>query len=132
MIIHAKDNVEIRSDGHKYARTDIPCGTKIIKYGMPIGSATGNIACGEHVHTHNCKTDLEGILEYTYEPDFTVPEIACNRSFMGYQRPDGQVGIRNDIWATEKCGLPSSNTFSTRVASYTLPVLGDINPWTQT
>ena len=98
MIIHAKDNVEIRSDGHKYARIDIPCGAKVIKYGMPIGSATGNIACGEHVHTHNCKTDLEGILEYTYTPDFTIPEIVCNRSFMGYQRPDGQVGIRNDIW----------------------------------
>lgn len=98
MIIHAKDNVEIHSDGHKYARCNIPCGSKVIKYGMPIGSAICDIACGEHVHTHNCKTDLSGILQYTYTPDFTVPEIDCSRTFMGYKRPDGQVGIRNDIW----------------------------------
>ena len=98
MIIHEKDNVEIRNDGHKYARCSIPCGGKIIKYGMPIGSAVSNIDCGEHVHTHNCKTGLDGILEYTYTPDFTVPEIACTRTFKGFHRADGQVGIRNDIW----------------------------------
>ena len=77
MIIHEKDNVEIRSDGHKYARCNISCGEKVIKYGMPIGSAVSNISCGEHVHTHNCKTDLSGILEYTYTPDFS--EIIISR-----------------------------------------------------
>jgi len=98
MIIHEKDNVEIRANGHKYARTAIPCGSKVIKYGMPIGTAVCDIAPGEHVHTHNCKTDLAGILEYTYTPDFTVPAINCDRTFMGYMRSDGQIGIRNDIW----------------------------------
>ena len=98
MIIHEKDNVEIRSDGHKYARCGIACGEKIFKYGMPIGSAVSDIACGEHVHTHNCKTDLSGILEYSYQPDLEVVEINCNRTFKGYRRTDGQVGIRNGIW----------------------------------
>ncbi len=98
MIIHEKDNVEIHADGHKYARCNIACGENIVKYGMPIGSALENIACGDHVHTHNCKTNLSGILEYSYTPDFTVPEISCSCTFMGYRRADGRVGIRNDIW----------------------------------
>ena len=98
MIIHPSDNVEIHSDGHKYARCGIACGSQIVKYGMPIGSAVCDIAAGEHVHTHNCKTNLSGVLEYTYAPDFTEPGIECTRTFKGFLRSDGQVGIRNDIW----------------------------------
>jgi len=43
--------------GHKVAACDIPAGAKIIKYGVPIGSATVGIAAGEHVHLHNLKSD---------------------------------------------------------------------------
>ncbi len=43
--------------GHKVAARSIASGEKIIKYGAPIGSATQAIAAGEHVHTHNVKSD---------------------------------------------------------------------------
>jgi len=43
--------------GHKVAARAIAAGEKIIKYGAPIGSATRAIASGEHVHTHNVKSD---------------------------------------------------------------------------
>jgi altronate dehydratase len=43
--------------GHKVALQPIPRGTKIIKYNAPIGSATRDIAAGEHVHTQNMKSD---------------------------------------------------------------------------
>ncbi len=43
--------------GHKVAARDIAAGEKIVKYGAPIGSATRDIASGEHVHTHNVKSD---------------------------------------------------------------------------
>lgn len=43
--------------GHKIALHAIPRGTKIIKYNAPIGSATRDITAGEHVHTHNMKSD---------------------------------------------------------------------------
>ncbi len=43
--------------GHKLARRDIATGDKILKYGVPIGSATRPIACGEHVHVSNIKSD---------------------------------------------------------------------------
>ncbi len=52
------------SRGHKVARREIAVGDKIYKYGAPIGSATAGIAPGEHVHTHNIKSD--------YTPTYTL------------------------------------------------------------
>jgi (2R)-sulfolactate sulfo-lyase subunit alpha len=43
--------------GHKIAARAIAAGEKICKYGVPIGSAVCAIAQGEHVHTHNIKSD---------------------------------------------------------------------------
>jgi len=43
--------------GHKVAAGPIAVGEKVLKYGVPIGSATQPIARGEHVHTHNLKSD---------------------------------------------------------------------------
>lgn len=43
--------------GHKVARRDIDAGDKVIRYGVPIGSTTSAIRIGEHVHTHNLKSD---------------------------------------------------------------------------
>ncbi|MBR1965063.1 MAG: altronate dehydratase [Lentisphaeria bacterium] len=90
--------------GHKIALKNIAKGENIIKYGMPIGYALDDIGAGEHVHTHNVKTNLSGQLEYQYTPDFTLPEIKCDRTFLGYRRPDGQAGIRNDIWIVPTVG----------------------------
>lgn len=43
--------------GHKVARVDISPFAKIIKYGAPIGSSIAAIPFGEHVHSHNMKSD---------------------------------------------------------------------------
>jgi len=43
--------------GHKVAARPIRQGEKILKYNAPIGSATCDIALGEHVHLHNMKSD---------------------------------------------------------------------------
>jgi hypothetical protein len=51
--------------GHKVAARAIAAREKILKYGAPIGSATQAIAAGEHVHTHNIKSDF--IPTYLYE-----------------------------------------------------------------
>ena len=98
MIIHPSDNVEVRADGHKYALCDLACGENVVKYGMPIGHALSKVKAGEHVHTHNTVTNLSGVLDYTYQPDFKELVINCDHTFTGYRRPDGQVGIRNDLW----------------------------------
>lgn len=104
MIIHPADNVEIRDDGHKYALKDIAAGENIIKYGMPIAHAVCDIPAGSHVHTHNAKTNLEGLLEYSYDPEFAPPPPERAGTFQGYLRPDGQAGIRNDLWVIPTVG----------------------------
>lgn len=43
--------------GHKIALRSIAAGEKILKYGVPIGSATQAIGKGEHVHLHNMQSD---------------------------------------------------------------------------
>ena len=42
--------------GHNAALTDIRSGDRIVKNGVPIGEATGDIARGEMVHFHNCRS----------------------------------------------------------------------------
>ena len=106
MLINKLDNVDINlDDGHKYALRDIKCGEDIIKYGNPIGHATCDIKAGEHVHTHNVKTNLSGNLEYSYDPKFyDTPACPTDRTFMGYVRENGDVGIRNEIWIVNTVG----------------------------
>ncbi len=94
--------------GHKVSLCDIAKGENIIKYASPIGHAKENISSGEHVHSHNVKSNLEGILEYTYNP-VNAPELkADERTFMGYRRENGKVGIRNEIWVIPTVGCVNS------------------------
>lgn len=106
MIIHKLDNVEVNlENGHKYALCDIKKNDNIIKYGNPIGHATENIKKGEHIHSHNLKTNLCSNLKYTYSPEY-IPnvKIDSNETFMGYIRENGDIGIRNDIWIINTVG----------------------------
>lgn len=96
--------IEGNPQGHKIAVRDIKCGENIIKYGYPIGHATTDIKKGEHIHTHNCKTNLEKKIKYTYKPHiFDLPNVK-KRSFFGYVRKNGCVGIRNEIWIISTVG----------------------------
>ena len=90
--------------GHKMALRSLLPGDLIIKYGLSIGHATGPIAAGSWVHTHNVATNLTGEAEYTYRPDFRFPEPVAPELFSGYRRPDGKVGIRNEIWIIPTVG----------------------------
>jgi len=105
MLINKLDNVEVNLEtGHKWAVRDIRQGEDIIKYGYPIGHATCDIKQGEHVHTHNLKTNLGDNIEYTFEPEYYEQPVAEERFFYGYEREDGSVGIRNDVWIVNTVG----------------------------
>ena len=106
--INERDNVSVQLEGelsgHKVALRDINKGENIIKYGYPIGYAICDIKQGEHIHTHNIKTNLSGVLKYEYKPQkYEIPKTA-QRTFMGYRRKDGKVGIRNEIWIINTVG----------------------------
>ena len=103
--IHPKDSVQVNpATGHKYAIKPIAKGEKVIKYGYPIGEAQCDINEGEQVHSHNLKTALTNHLDYVYEPDLVFPKVNCQDTFWGYEREDGNVGIRNDVWILPTVG----------------------------
>lgn len=89
------------AQGHKIALCDLSQGQHVIKYGFPIGHVTQDVNAGQWLHTHNIKTNLGDLLEYTYTPVAPVKQAnhgqGC-RSFQGYRRQDGRVGVRNEIW----------------------------------
>lgn len=94
--------------GHKFALRTIASGENVIKYGFPIGHAKENIISGSHVHSHNVKSNLGDLLEYTYEPNVQDIPSRPSKSFMGYRRKDGKVGIRNEVWIVPTVGCVNS------------------------
>lgn len=90
--------------GHKIAFQDLAEGENIIKYGFAIGHATKPIKAGDYIHTQNIKTNLKGLLDYTYEPALSSHNVSKNAEFMGYVRKNGEVGIRNEIWIVNTVG----------------------------
>ncbi len=91
--------------GHKVLLTDKKEGEDIIKYGYPIGHAIKDLKAGEWVNENNLKTNLAGTLEYTYNPvDEKLNIPVENRTFKGYVRKNGDVGVRNEIWIVPTVG----------------------------
>lgn len=91
--------------GHKILIKDTAQGEDIIKYGYPIGHAKEDLKAGDWVNEENLKTNLEGKLKYTYHPVNQSLDIKKeNRTFKGYIRKNGEVGIRNEIWVVPTVG----------------------------
>ena len=109
--------------GHKMAVCDIPAGGEVLKYGYRIGNAKEEIPAGAWIHTHNVGTALGDLLEYSYEPVAAVQDAgqttpksngAQDVIFMGFNRPDGKVGVRNEIWVIPTVGCV--NNVATAIA----------------
>ncbi|MGH9345096.1 MAG: UxaA family hydrolase [Terriglobia bacterium] len=47
--------------GHKVALRPIGAGEAIVKYGFPVGEAIRQIAEGEWVHLHNCRSGSDAL-----------------------------------------------------------------------
>lgn len=91
--------------GHKVLIEDKAEGEDIIKYGYPIGHARQALNAGDWVNENNLKTNLAGTLEYTYNPvDETLNIKDEKRTFKGYVRANGEVGVRNEIWIVPTVG----------------------------
>ena len=91
--------------GHKIALTEIKKSENVIKYGYPIGNAIMDIKKGAWVHTHNIQTNLSEKLEYTYSPKFhDINTINGPKSFRGFRRKNGEVGVRNELWIVPTVG----------------------------
>jgi altronate hydrolase len=97
--------VEAIARGHKVALREIAAGSPVIKYGFACARATEQIAPGQHVHSHNAVTALQPAAEFQYSPEIDPrAPPASPATFMGYPRPDGRVGTRNEIWIIPTVG----------------------------
>ncbi|WP_138754255.1 UxaA family hydrolase [Paenibacillus sinopodophylli] len=98
--------------GHKVLARAVAAGEHVLKFGYSIGVAKEAIKPGSWVHTHNMGTGLKGFLDYTYEQhaedeDKDEPKGAsldAGRTFQGFVRENGDVGIRNEIWIINTVG----------------------------
>jgi len=85
--------------GHKFALRDIAAGEKVFKYGAPIGVATQAVRRGAHVHTHNLKTGLGEVLDYTFSGGLAAPApTSAAPTIQAFERASGDIGVRNDLW----------------------------------
>lgn len=99
--------IVVRADipaGHKVAVSEIAEGEDVIKYGLPIGHATADVQPGDWMHVKNVKTNLSGTLKYSYKPSIRQPAALDERTFEGYVREGGEVGVRNEIWIIPTVG----------------------------
>ena len=91
--------------GHKVLITNVNRGDNIIKYGYPIGHLTEDKNAGAWINENNLSTNLAGLLEYNYLPTKDdVQRVDNQRTFKGYVRANGDVGIRNEIWIIPTVG----------------------------
>ncbi|HEY3389517.1 MAG TPA: altronate dehydratase family protein, partial [Prolixibacteraceae bacterium] len=91
--------------GHKIALIAIDEGANVIKYGEPIGHVICPIEKGSHLHSHNLKTNLSGNLEYKFNQKLRSLAVPLEeKSFRGYLRKNGEVGIRNELWIVPTVG----------------------------
>ena len=91
--------------GHKVLIRDTQKGEDIIKYGYPIGHACQDLKAGQWVNEHNLATNLSGKLTYEYHPVEAKANVQSDhRTFNGYVRKNGEVGIRNEIWIVPTVG----------------------------
>ncbi len=82
---------------HKFTQTALSVGDPVRMYGVLVGKATQAIPAGGLISTENLKHAAEnyGARQSAYH--WTAPDVSkyTHRSFLGYHRPDGQVGVRN-------------------------------------
>lgn len=95
--------------GHKFAIKPIKKGDAVIKYGFRIGYARADVEVGGWIHTHNLRTALGELLDYTYNPEgHKDVEPTDEAYFEGYMRENGKVGVRNEVWIIPTVGCVNS------------------------
>ncbi|MDH5382378.1 MAG: altronate dehydratase family protein [Cyclobacteriaceae bacterium] len=82
---------------HKFTEKAMPKGSEIIMYGILVGQTTTDIPQGGIVTTQNVVHKSADFNEKKANVLWNAPNVDKwkNTSFMGFHRPDGQVGVAN-------------------------------------
>jgi galactarate dehydratase len=111
--------------GHKVALVDLPLNSPVIRYGIPIGYATQDIAAGSWVSEQILKMpdarELDNLPIATVKP-IPMPPLE-GYTFEGYRNADGSVGTRNilAITTTVQCVSGVVDYAVQRIKSELLP-----------
>lgn len=84
---------------HKITMVDLAPGDKIYMYGVLVGKATIGVKKGDVLTVSNVKHEANSTFGKTETTAWNAPDVSKwqDRTFMGYHRPDGQVGTAN-VW----------------------------------
>lgn len=94
--------VERVPQGHKVALVDLPMGSAVLRYNVPIGHALRDIPAGSWVHEKLLQMPAARALDNL--PLATIKPVALpplkGYTFEGYRNADGSVGSRNILAVT--------------------------------
>ena len=82
---------------HKFVMCDLVIGDPIIMYGVVVGQAEEPVHRGEPITTQNMSHKTAAVTPTTKTYEWEQPDTAGwkNRTFLGYHRHDGGVGVAN-------------------------------------
>ena len=82
---------------HKFVTQDLSPGEDVIMYGVLVGKVTQNLQRGELLSTRNMRHAASAFHKKDGIARWTPPDVSPwqAKTFLGYQRADGQVGTRN-------------------------------------
>jgi len=93
-VIIAKEDIDAK---HKFSLKEFVVGDDIIMYGVKVGKATKPISEGFHINTDNIQHATSAYSLGNRDLSWNKPDISTfeNRTFKGYHRKDGKVGVMN-------------------------------------
>lgn len=82
---------------HKFTIVPLGMNDEIRMYGILVGKALMPIPAGGVITTQNVKHQASSFSEKSAQANWSAPDISKwkNKTFMGYHRTDGQVGVAN-------------------------------------
>src|SRR6476646_5496453 len=82
---------------HKFALLNFVPDDPILMYGVLVGKAVSAIRQGEVITTRNVRHEVASVGNGRESRKWYPPDVSKwqQRTFLGYHRPDGQVGTRN-------------------------------------
>ena len=123
--------VDAIPEAHKIALIDLPPGSRVIRYGVLIGTTNANIPRGGWVHG--------GLLEEPAAPSLnsisfgtaSIPRLQPleGKTFQGYRNADGTVGTRNllGISTTVQCVAATVDYVVERIRKDLLPKYSNVD-----
>ncbi|HWA32483.1 MAG TPA: altronate dehydratase family protein [Cyclobacteriaceae bacterium] len=99
-ILYNNDTFQLVNDvpaKHKFTDVALAPEEEVKMYGILVGKATQAIPKGGVIGTHNVKHKASPYSGKTKEYHWTPPDVSRfkDKTFLGYHRPDGQVGTAN-------------------------------------